>query len=87
MTPAAHTLRLRQPTLGFSHVPLRLVDDGHEHVFAYKNNRTLRDTLARQRYRRLAEASTANYSDNPDSALGEDLLQLKLSDDPFYRWS
>ncbi len=85
MAPATRSLRLRETTLDFSHVALHFVNDRCENVFANKNNKTLRETLAHRRYHGLAQECTANYPDHLDSPLGEFLLQLKLSEDRFYQ--
>ena len=84
MSPATRSLRLRETTLEFSHVPLHFVNDRRENVFANKNNKTLRETLAHRRYRSWREGKV-NYADHLDSRLGDFLVQLKLSGDPFYQ--
>ena len=85
MPPKVRSLRLANKTFDFVHVPLHFVDDRCEDVFANKNNKTLRETLAHPRYASLAATCAAKYSQHLDSPLGEVLLQLKVSGDAFYK--
>ena len=85
MPPKVQSLRLKNKTFDFVHVPLHFVDDLREDVFANKNNKTLRETLAHRRYASLAAACATKYSQHLDSPLGEVLLRLKVSGDAFYQ--
>ena len=85
MPPTVRSLRLSDKTFEFARVPLHFIDDRQEDVFASKNNKTLRETLAHRRYKSLAPASEANYPQRLDSPLGDVLVQLKLTGDPFYK--
>ena len=79
------TLKLNDTGYEFVLVPLAFGGDRHEHVFAKKNNKTLRETLSHHRYRSVSAECHANYHSYLDSPLGEFLLQLKVSNDLFYK--
>lgn len=66
--------------------PARLAfNPGREsNVFARKNNKSLRETIAHRRYRHLREAAMA-YSSRLDEPLGTFLYSLKTEDDTWYR--
>lgn len=83
MAPVTRTLKLNGHL--FEQVPLRFADDRRENVFADKNNKTVRETLVHRRYQNLTQACTTRYSEHLDSRLGDFLLQLKRSGDPFYQ--
>ena len=77
MPPKVRSLRLKDNTFDFVHIPLHFVGDRSEDVFADKNNKTLRETLAHRRYASFAATCAAKYSQHLDSPLGEVLLRLK----------
>ena len=79
------SLRLHNKTYQFVRVSLDFVNDRQADVFGGKNNKTLRETLAHRRYQALASVCVAEYPEHLDSPLGEALLQLKASGDPFYK--
>ena len=85
MSSSVLSLRLHNKPYQFVHVSLDFVNDRRENVFGDKNNRTLRETLAHRRYHNLASVCVAEYPEHLDSPLGEVLLQLKDSGDPFYK--
>ena len=85
MPRTVQSLRLNNKPYEFVHVPLDFVNDRRNDVFANKNNKTLRETLAHRRYETLAATCVVNYPQHLDSPLGDVLLQLKVSGDPFYK--
>ena len=85
MSSTVRSLRLRNKTYQFVHVSLDFVNDRREDLFGDKNNKTLRETLAHRRYQNLASVCVDKYPEHLDSRLGEVLLQLKISGDPFYK--
>ena len=84
MPRSVRSLRLNNKPYEFTHVPLSFATGRRKDVFANKNNKTLRETLAHRRYKTLAANCVANYPQHLDSPLGDVLLQLKVSGDPFY---
>jgi len=70
--------------LEFHQVALYFDVDGFENVFADKNNKTLRETLAHRRYKKYEARVVANYPEYLEWRLGEFLLHLKLNGDNFY---
>jgi hypothetical protein len=70
--------------LSFHPVALHFDASGLENVFAAKNNKTLRETLAHHRYRKFENVVIAGYSEFLDWKLGKFLLRLKSSGDDFY---
>lgn len=85
MFSTVRPLRLRNETYQFVHVSLDFVNDRRKDVFRDKNNKTLRKTLAHRRYQNLSSVCVAGYPEHLDSPLGEFLVQLKVSGDPFYK--
>lgn len=79
------SLTLHGKSYNFVHVPLKFANDRRENVFADKNNKTVRETIAHRRYKSLAAACGTDYSQHLDSPLGQVLLELKLSGDSFYQ--
>lgn len=79
------TLKLNGKSYSFEHVSLDFVNDRQENVFAAKNNKTLRETLAHHRYKNLAHKCEATYPRHLDSPLGKFLLTLKKSGNSFYK--
>ena len=76
MPPKVRSLRLKDKSFDFVHVPLRFVDDRSEDIFADKNNKTLRETLAHRRYASLAAACATKYSQHLDSFLSENSQRI-----------
>jgi len=70
--------------LVFHQVTLYFDADGLENVFADKNNKTLRQTLAHRRYKKYEAVVVANYLEYLEWPLGKFLLHLKSSGDNFY---
>ena len=85
MSQTDRSLTLHGKSYNFVHVPLKFANDRRESVFADKNNKTVRETLAHRRYKSLAAACVTDYSQHLDSPLGQVLLELKLSGDSFYQ--
>ena len=56
-----------------------------QNVFAQKNDKTVRETLAGPRYTKLSQKILRNYSTSLDKPLGEFLLQLKNENNIFYK--
>jgi hypothetical protein len=71
--------------LHFQRMELVFVQCRISNVFAHKNNRTLRETLAHRRYASLSDVVMSRYHGALDVPLGAFLLQLKESGDPFNR--
>jgi hypothetical protein len=54
-------------------------------VFAYKNNKTVAETVAHRRYAHLSFVITHSYSQAHDKPLGSFLLECKQAGDALYR--
>lgn len=68
----------------FRHVELHFQSGQQKEVFAFKNNKSVGDTLMHRRYAKLAHEAK-EYSALMDIPLGEFLLTLKRQGNPFYR--
>ena len=78
-------LTIRGSVLTFREVALRFVESGLSDLFAYKNNKTLLETIDHPRYKKLAIHVRENYSSELNSPLGEVLNKLKLSGDQYFK--
>jgi hypothetical protein len=66
-------------------VPLTFDDEIRINVFSAKNNKSVAETLAHTRYRKLSEPTRQGYGDFLDQPLGEFLMSLKNAGDNFYK--
>ena len=82
---SVRTLTLGEQHFRFVPIELVFVGDRRENVFAAKNNRTLRETLAHRRYSSLIEKGMEGYVAHFEMPLGLFLLKLKNDEDLFYR--
>lgn len=71
--------------LRFNAVPLVFLGHGMCDVFAKKNNKSVRDTLAHRRYQSLAKSMLLQYPSALDKPLGHFLAELKAQGDGTYR--
>jgi hypothetical protein len=71
--------------LRFTAVPLVFLAHGVHDVFANKNNKSLRETLAHRRYRSLSKPVWSQYPRALDKPLGLFLVDLKAQGDTTYR--
>jgi len=69
----------------WSAVPMQFAEMIFVDVFGNKNNKTLNQTLAHNRYKKLAKEVHDKYASYLDTPLGNFLLLLKKSSDPFYK--
>ena len=69
----------------FESVPLLFEKCIQVDVFAFKNNKSVAETLAHSRYAKLKESTLANYRNALNQPLGEFLLSLKDSGDEYYK--
>lgn len=67
-------------------VPIKLVlrKNGVTNLFAFKNNKTVAETLVDKRYSRLLPEVCERYPDALGEKLGEFLYRLKMNGDKFY---
>lgn len=70
--------------LEFFPVKLNFLETTTTNQFAYKNNKTVAETLTHKRYAHLAIEVGKNYTAFLSEKLGDFLLRLKLEGDPFY---
>ena len=69
----------------FHPVALRHEPGAHKNLFAkLSNGKTLQQTLAQPKYEHLKSTAESSYAQHLDSLLGEFLLLLKESGDPYY---
>lgn len=69
----------------FVNVPLIFLAHGIFDVFAKKNNKTVRETLAHRRYKSLSMPVSTQYPGDLDKPLGLFLAELKAGGDLAYR--
>ena len=69
----------------FRNVPLHFNEGFEQNIFAQKNDKTVRETLARPKYTKLSQKILRNYSTSLDKPLGEFLIQLKNENNIFYK--
>jgi len=67
MPQTVRSLRPQGKSYNFVQVPLEFANDRRENVFADKNNKIVRETIAHRRYKSLAAARLTDYSQHPDS--------------------
>jgi hypothetical protein len=79
------TLRLGNRVFEFVPAPIKFSDIRISDVFGRKNNKTLGQTLQHRRYVHLADRAGRDYPTALTKPLGDFLLDLKRSGDPFYR--
>ena len=72
-------------SLRFNVVPLVFLARGIQDVFAKKNNKSLRDTLAHRRYKSLSKTVWPQCTAALDKPLGLFLAELKTQGDNTYR--
>lgn len=82
-------MRKTKPIAGFEfvQVPLEFYGATEEDVFARKNNKTLRETIATQRYRTLARHPQLSSLSNDElnTPLGDFLMRQKAEDNRLYK--
>jgi len=83
--PSALGLSASGEMLCFERSDLTFLASGLSDVFAAKNNKTLRETIAHRRYQSLAAAAHERYSVSLDTPLGLFVTALKARGDSFYR--
>ena len=71
--------------LAFLPVALTFLEHGLTDVFAHKNNKTVRESLAHRRYAKFAKLIAAEYLASIDQPLGTFLITLKRSGDSTYK--
>lgn len=71
--------------LRFNPVPLVFLAHGMRDIFANKNNKSLRDTLAHRRYQSLSKSVLSQYPSALDKPLGLFVAELKAQGDATYR--
>jgi len=79
------TFHTNNRELAFVLTPLTFKEGYEQNVFAQKNNKTVRQTLADPKYSRFTQKVIRNYTSSLDTPLGEFLLQLKTDANPFYK--
>ena len=84
MPTSFFTLSVQNTELSFSHVRLDFQDDVTTNVFSFKNNKTLAETLASPKYRKLKGDIEDVYVANLSQQLGEFLYDLKKAKSPLY---
>ena len=75
----------RRRRLNFRKVGLQFIAHGLENLFARKNNKTVQETLTKNRYRNLREMTEQHYAENLTEKLGSFLFGLKSSSDDLYK--
>ena len=83
--PTAISLSASGTTFRFERSDLAFVASDLRDVFAGKNNRSLRETIAHRCYGSLAEEAARDHAASLDLPLGSFLASLKSRGDPFYR--
>lgn len=81
----AWILSLEDRELEFVQTPLAFEATRVSDVFSHKNNKTLAETLAHDRYRALAREIESKYARSLGEKLGDFLLQLKRAGDRSYK--
>lgn len=71
--------------LDFQRVNLTFLAQGLVDIFAKKNNKTVRETLAHRRYSKLDPLLDGELRRHLDRPLGDFLLSLKVSGNPLYK--
>ena len=71
--------------LEFQRVALTFLEHGMTDAFAHKNNKTVRETLAHQRYSKLARVIAEEHPAAMDIPLGTFLVTLKQSGNSTYK--
>ncbi len=79
------TFHINNRELPFVPAALTFNKGYEQNVFALKNNKTVRETLADPKYSKFTQKVMRNYASSLDTPLGEFLLQLKTSENPFYK--
>jgi len=74
-----------QVSFTFTELPIQFQVDVYTNVFGRKNNKTVAQTILHKRYRHLAAHAKAHYSRSLQIPVGCFLLQLKNSEDSFYK--
>lgn len=70
--------------LEFIQLPLNFHQHNIVNLFAYKNNKTLAETLSNKRYNNLSKEVFCYYSNFLNEKLGTFLYNLKIREDKFY---
>jgi len=71
--------------MGFKKTTIRFEGFDKENLFAALNNKTLEETIGHYRYARLADEIKKRYPHHTHYKIGDFLLQLKKSNDNFYK--
>lgn len=69
----------------FEQALLQFESGRHENVFAFKNNKTVSETLRHRRYANLLPIILPHYQEHQNKSLGSFLLERKQCGDTIYR--